>query len=1486
MHMILHVGLDVGSTTAKMVAVDRAGNIVYHSYRRHLSDVKNTVLGLLSELRKRFPAAMATMNVSGSAGLSLAKHLDLPFIQEVIACTQAVERFIPETEVVIELGGEDAKIIYFRGGMEQRMNSACAGGTGAFIDQIASLLQTDAEGLNRLAASYETLYPIASRCGVFAKTDVQPLLNEGARKEDIAASIFQSVVNQTISGLACGRPIRGKVAFLGGPLTFLSGLRDRFIETLGLKSDEAIFPEHAQYFVAIGAAFNSAQAYVSDKEVALQLDDLWRNVNRVDFKASGGKENVPLAPLFANEEELAEFRSRHARATAERGRLADYQGPCYLGIDAGSTTTKIVLIGALDELLYTSYGSNQGNPLQSVLHGMKELYRELPPGAWIARSVVTGYGEGLIKAALRIDAGEIETVAHYKAAVKFRPDVDFILDIGGQDMKCMKIKNGTIDSLMLNEACSAGCGSFLESFASALGLPIQAFAEEALSAQHPVDLGSRCTVFMNSKVKQVQKEGATLSDLSAGLSYSVVKNALQKVIKLRNPEDLGERVVVQGGTFLNEAVLRAFELLTGSEAVRPDTAGIMGAYGAALIAKEQAEQIAADLSVISGERALTVGAERGGASGAGQEQGASSLLASDRLDSFTCEVSRRRCGLCGNHCLLTVNKFPDRSVHITGNRCERGAGQRRTDAELPNLFAYKYERIFAYEALPLQEAPRGRVGIPRVLNMYENYPFWHTFFTRLGYHVMLSPRSDKGIFEKGMESIPSESVCYPAKLAHGHITALAEAGADFIFYPSVIYERKEEAEADNHFNCPVVTSYPEVIRTNMDVLGQRKIDFRNPFLTLDSKPALKRELCRAFPDIARKEIGEAVDLGWQENEQVRADIRRKGEEAVAYLTRTGKKGIVLSGRPYHIDPEIHHGIPELITGFGMAVLTEDSIAHLGVIEGRLRVVNQWKYHSRLYRAASFVSQRDDLELVQLTSFGCGLDAITADMVQEILENRNKMYTLLKIDEINNLGAARIRIRSLQAAMNERARKGVGSRLVRQSPGNAVFTPEMGKTYTIIAPQMSPIHFDLIQAAAMSEGYKLVVLEKAGRPIVDEGLRHVNNDACYPAILTIGQIMHALKSGDYDINRTAVMMTQTGGGCRATNYIALLRKALQDAGMSHVPVIAVSASGIEKQPGFKLSLGLIRKVIAASCYGDLLARVLYRSRPYERKPGSAQRLFDYWNDVCKLSLDSFRFREYSRIVRDIVRAFDALPVSTARKPRVGVVGEILVKFHPDANNHLIELIEAEGGEAVLPDLLDFFLYCSYNPTYKSEHMGKSAVAGKVASAVIAYLEHLRKPMKEALKASGRYGVPHRIEEMAAKAGRLLSVGNQTGEGWFLTGEMMELLDEGVSNIVCAQPFACLPNHVVGRGMIKGLKELYPEANISAIDYDAGASEINQVNRLKLMMSVAFKKSDGDDAGAGSGGSAAKSAEFFPRLPALQDLKEAHEIPPLIGARPLN
>ena len=1154
---ILHVGLDVGSTTVKIVVMNENKETIYKDYRRHFSDTKNTVCDVLNELNEKYPNSKFTLALTGSGAMSAAKFLGVSFIQEVVSCKRAVENYIPQTDVVIELGGEDAKIIYFDKSIEQRMNGTCAGGTGAFIDQMASLLHTDTAGLNELARNHKTIYPIASRCGVFAKTDVQPLINEGAAKEDIAASIFQAVVNQTISGLACGRPIRGKVAFLGGPLTYLSELRNRFIETLKLKDDEIIIPKEAHLLVATGAALDSLdEEPFSNEELTKKIQNL---------KVSKDTTTSPIEPLFKDYTEYEEFRKRHSKASVQKAKLQDYKGDCFIGIDAGSTTTKIVLIDKEGKLLYSLYGNNEGNPLQSVIKMLHSLYKVLPETAKLRFSGVTGYGEKLIQTALNVDIGEIETIAHYTAAKKFEPKVTSIVDIGGQDMKYIKLKNNTIDNIMLNEACSSGCGSFIETFAKSLNLNIEEFVKEALEAQNPVDLGSRCTVFMNSKIKQAQKEGYSVGDISAGLSYSVIKNAIQKVMKIRDVKKLGSHIVVQGGTFYNEAVLRAFELIVGRNVTRPDIAGLMGAYGMALLACEQYE---ANMDM----------------------EYHSTLATIEEIDKLDIKVTHTRCNGCENHCQLTINRFSNGKRHISGNRCEKGEGIVNSHKDLPNLVKYKYDRIFGYTPLEEKDASRGTIGIPRVLNMYEDYPFWFTLFTNLGFRVIISEKSTRKIYEKGIESMPSESVCYPAKLSHGHVISLIQNGIKTIFYPCIPYSRKEYEDANNRYNCPIVISYSEVLKNNIEELKSEDIKFINPFLPFESKALLKRMM--ELPEFKeynfnKKELKNAIEKAQQEYQKCRQDIHDKGKETIEYIEKNNLKGIVLAGRPYHVDPEINHGIDTLITSLGMCVLTEDSVADKALPERPLRVVDQWMFHSRLYAAADFVGRHDNLELVQINSFGCGVDAVTTDEVEEILTSFGKMYTLIKIDEVNNLGAVRIRLRSLLASINKRLNnkkeeKETGEYFLKKNP----FTEEMKKEYVILIPQMAPIHFDFIEPVLQSEGYKAKLLRECTQNTIETGLKYVNNDACYPSIITTGQMIEALESGEYDVNKTALIMSQTGGGCRATNYIGFIRKALKDAGFGQVPVISFNVVGMEKNPGFKLTLPLVEKLLKSMVYADL------------------------------------------------------------------------------------------------------------------------------------------------------------------------------------------------------------------------------------------------------------------------------------------------------------
>ena len=1633
------LGIDVGSTTVKAVVLD-GNRRLFSDYRRHNADVRASLGALLADVERALPGARVHAAITGSGGLTTARAMGIPFVQEVIAGTEATQRLHPEVDVVIELGGEDAKLTYLHPTPEQRMNGTCAGGTGAFIDQMATLLHTDASGLGELATRHTQLYPIASRCGVFAKSDIQPLINQGAAHEDLAASIFNAVATQTIAGLACGRPIRGHVMFLGGPLHFLPQLRAAFERTLADQVDSFTCPDNAQLYVAIGAALLSSGEPTPISELSTRL------ATRKALSLGTSR----MRPLFKDTAELEAFRERHARAHIERahwpvteespeksgpepdgpddeldgiddegphaasgtgGELRD--GDCFLGIDAGSTTIKAVVLDGRGRIVWEHYAGNEGDPVTAAVEILRRIHREMPDGVRIVRSCVTGYGESLVKAALRIDEGVVETMAHYRAAAYLNPGVTSVIDIGGQDMKYLRIKGDAIDSISVNEACSAGCGSFLQTFARSMGLEIGEFAEAALHAERPVDLGSRCTVFMNSSVKQAQRESATVGEISAGLSYSVVRNALYKVIKLKDADQLGERVSVQGGTFLNDAVLRAFELLTGREVVRPDVAGLMGCFGAALSARATYDGVP------------------------------SGLMSLGELSRFSLTTETATCKLCQNHCQLTITTFNDGQRHISGNRCERGATQERraTKSDLPNLYDYKYKRAFSYRRLLEGAATRGDIGIPRVLGMYENYPLWFTVLTSLGFRVMISGRSNHELFESGMDTIPSENVCYPAKLAHGHIEALIAKGIRTIWFPCVFYERELVQGAADHFNCPIVATYPEVIRNNVEAVrdgqqegpdgaegstgsGGSRVRMLSPFLNLADPATLAERLVEVFADwgVTLPEARRAVAAGFAEDAAFKADVRAEGRRALRWMEDNGRKGIVLAGRPYHIDPEINHGVPDVINTLGLAVLSEDSllpepdaaaseapepgaseetedagkaepegrparlarpkkpkktdwaaiarqagsspgtdqtpdpgdgaehavatgalsravaalrrrvdelrpdpqapadwsdVTGVGLptpkpvatqgVTGRLRVRDQWAYHSRLYQAAELVTTRDDLELVQLNSFGCGVDALTTDQVQEILESAGGVYTSLKIDEVSNLGAATIRLRSLAAASEARAAeraaqaeeadgavddaveidttapaersaarttergearaaeeasdRGEAGGAVggRELPGatSPVFTEAMRATHTILMPQMSPVHFRPLEPLMRRLGYQVELLESATRDDLEVGLRYVNNDACFPAIMVIGQLIGAFTDGSHDPDSCVVAISQTGGICRATNYAAMLRKGLREAGYPQVPVVAISLQGIESNPGFELTATMGLKMLQGIIIGDTLNTCLLRVRPYEVVEGATQELVDRWNRIIA---EYFEHKGrsatwggrigYRRLLREMVREFNDLPRrDEPRRPRVGVVGEILVKFQPDANNHVIDVIEAEGCEAAVPGLLPFFLSGLVTAQWEAEAygIGKESVAKKKAA--VWFIEQLQAPARAALRAAGgTFDIEPSTVELARKASKVLSLGNQAGEGWLLTGEMIELIEHGVPNIVCCQPFACLPNHVVGKGMFREVRRRYPQANIVAIDYDPGASEVNQLNRIKLMISTALMAQDGTEPGA--------------------------------------
>ena len=1608
----LRVGLDIGSTTVKAVVLDQSdslGDTLFSDYRRHHANVRATVAGLLVDIHKKLVDLgrgdePIRLSITGSGGLALADNLHVPFIQEVIAETEAIDKEYPQADVIIELGGEDAKITYLKPTPEQRMNGSCAGGTGAFIDQMSTLLDTDAAGLNEMAKSYENLYPIASRCGVFAKTDLQPLINDGAAKPDLAASIFTAVATQTIAGLASGRPIHGTVIFLGGPLFFMSELRAAFQRALEGKVDEFIVPTDAHLYVAYGSALQADtdsddqghhfEAYTCD-EILKRLDEL-KNL----------PSNTPtMPPLFPTEADREDFNKRHHKEHIHIGTLEGAHGPHFLGIDAGSTTIKATLVNDDREIVWSSYANNEGSPLTAAINIVKKIQSELPEGAWIARSCATGYGEGLITTGLHLDEGVVETMAHYRGAEMVSPGVTAVIDIGGQDMKYLAITDGVIDSIAVNEACSSGCGSFLQTFAMSMGLTIQEFTQKALASTHPVDLGSRCTVFMNSSVKQAQKEGASIEDIAAGLCYSVVRNALYKVIKLRDSGELGDTVVVQGGTFLNDAVLRAFELLTEREVTRPNIAGLMGAFGAALTARMHYEDIADDDNAHVGADGRSVDAAAAEESAAGDEPNAaahageivvdgvrhtvSSILTGEALNEMSMTTERDVCKLCQNHCKLTITTFQDGSRYVTGNRCERGGDSKKQRSDRPNLYDYKYKRCFAYRRLTDKKATRGEIGIPRVLNMYENYPFWFTLLTSLGFKVMISGRSSHELFETGIESIASENICYPAKLVHGHIKWLLGKGVKNIFYPCVSYEDNLVPNTDNHYNCPVVANYPVVIGANMPELREDGIRYMHPYFNLANHELMVDRIVEEFAwaNVSREEAETAVKAAYAEDKIFKNDVQEEGFKALAYMKEHNCRGIVLAGRPYHIDPEVNHGIPETICALGMVVLSEDSICELQpgenlhlsdyLSEGEedprkknangfrhvgdrkvtvsrmpLRVTNQWAYHSRLYAAAHFVASYPGLELVQLNSFGCGLDAITTDQVAEILADKADVYTLLKIDEVSNLGAAKIRLRSLKAAVEEReankAREAAAAKAVQgpkstgfrktgstaPTPGRQIlldstmaanpkltkamraaskraaerdlqaavaskngtsdgttgvtnaknakksghnnatmsryahrekFVKDMKKDYTIVAPQMSPIHFSLVESVIRSGGYKFDILKHASREDVETGLKYVNNDACYPAIMVIGQLIDAILEGKYDPDKVCLAITQTGGMCRATNYFGLIRKALIDAGYPQIPVIAISTQGLEDNPGFKVTPALLHRTVKALILGDLLMKCLYRVRPYEVEKGAANRLYEQWDVIVREALEHHgfsktaaktpwlkrRYLPYPVLAREIVKSFDALPLKDVpRKVRVGVVGEILVKYQPDANNHVVDVIESQDCEAVVPGIMEFMTTRPYITDWNEKYLGTGG--NKTLYALMRWsLDRYNAPIKAAIATShGKFKQDDPMPELVEKAAEVTSIGVQAGEGWLLTAEILELIEQGCPNVICAQPFACLPNHVTGRGMFGKIRRLHPEANIVSIDYDPGASEANQLNRIKLMIAAAKKAhkakfADGDE-----------------------------------------
>ncbi len=1402
-----YLGVDLGSITVKAVLTDEKGEVVFQKYQRHGSASRKTLAEILKEMDEKLPGIEVRGAVTGSAALNLARSLDFPFIQEVIASSRIIAKVAPQTDVAIELGGEDAKILYFGRSVDLRMNEACAGGTGAFIDQMATLLHTDTSGLNELAAHAKSIHPIASRCGVFAKTDMVSLLNEGVSREDLAISVLQAVVEQTISGLACGQPIRGNVAFLGGPLHFLPELVKRFVATLKLTPEQTLtFPE-GQFMVARGAALSA----LAEGSEAVSVPRL---IEKLDATRENLEITQALPPLFKDEADYAAFRARHAKDAINEDILETATGDLFLGVDLGSTTVKSVLIDEAGTVLAKSYNRNDGDPLKALIPYLITLLERIPASARLRGIGTTGYGANLARAALNAQVSEVETVAHLKAACFMQPECTYVIDIGGQDMKCLEVSEGAVSDVRLNEACSSGCGAFLQTFATSLGMSMPAFVQAALFAEHPVDLGSRCTVFMNSKVKQAQKEGASVPDIAAGLCYSVVRNALYKVLRLRAPGDLGDHVLVQGGSFLNDALLRIMENMLQREVIRPSLSGHMGAYGIALMALRQRDSLPECTLTAQGLRDL----------------------------SFNSKAVL--CKLCGNYCHLTINTFSNGQRLVSGNRCERGGGEVRDKSKepMPSIYAWKEKRLFDYTPLAENQAPRGRLGIPRVLNMYERYPFWFTLFTSLGFRVELSPPSSKEIYSLGFASMPSQTVCFPAKLAHGHVNHLIGQGIGHIFYPCIPRERMENRDAFDCYSCPVVCGYPEVVRLNTEELLKGESILHTPFLNPEDTSSMARTLSEEF-GIPKREVMQAMARALDAQAAYKRELKEEARRVLSLVEEKNGVCIVLCGRPYHVDPLVHHGIPNLITSLGAAVLSEDSMAALFEDideETPLRVVDQWTFPSRLYRAAKVVAAFENLELVQLTSFGCGIDAVTSDQVAEILHRAGKMHTLLKIDEGPSLGAARIRIRSLLASIEERREERRSSRRGKQVDDYLVhppvFTKEMRKTHHILAPQMSPVHFAFAESVFRGAGYNFHVLPNVTSEDIETGLKYVNNDACYPAQVVIGQLIAALQSGDVDPSKSALLLSQTCGPCRATNYPGLLKRALKEAGFEEVPTLTLRSKTGSYQPGFTFTRELFNNTFKAILYGDMVQRLSQHTCTYEINRGDTDTLVKKWVDRVTTDFAANKSRDLEADMQAMTKEFASIPMHGDRRPRVGIVGEILLCYHPDANRHVAELTRQEGGEPVLADMVDFFLYCFSDPIYQWQRLGGKALPAFLGWYFIQKFDHMRNALRKAL-AGSPFPQVARFKDLFSSAGKLISPGYQAGEGWLLSAELLKFINQGTTNALCLQPFGCLPNHVVGRGVFKEIKRLCGNANLMAMDYEGGSSEANLLNRIKLFMSMA-------------------------------------------------
>lgn len=1382
-------GLDVGSTTAKMVILDVSGKVVFSRYERHNAQVNKLLTSYFDEARQQLGDISTAIAVTGSVGMGTAEQLQAEFTQEVVAATRYVRQNYPSASALIDIGGEDAKVVLFQdGNIDLRMNGNCAGGTGAFIDQMAVLLGVSIERLNELALQAEHIHPIAARCGVFSKTDIQNLVSRNVPLPDIAASIFHAVAVQTIVTLSRGWTFHPPIVLCGGPLTFIPALRKAFADYLQIAESDFVLPAGGNLLPALGCAL-----YADEKRTA-SLSALAESL----AQKSAPEHPSALPPLFASSREYDRWREEKARYDWPSRPLVPGHQEAVLGIDSGSTTTKIVAVAPDGAILFTYYAPNMGNPIEAVRRGLSELKKQCDARQTrleITGSCSTGYGEELIKAAFALDGSIIETMAHYKAAQQMEPEVSFILDIGGQDMKAIFVKQGAIIRMELNEACSSGCGSFIETFASTLGYKVSDFARLACTATYPCDLGTRCTVFMNSKIKQVLREGATVADIAAGLSYSVVKNCLYKVLKLKHSQELGDTIVVQGGTMHNDAVVRAFELETGRQVARSNHPELMGAYGCALQAMERQ----------SAPRSL------------------------DTLLDSTGYTSRQvQCNGCENRCLVCRYTFPNGNTFYSGNKCER-IFTNRGESEQPgqNIYPFKYKLLFD-RATPSQGSPV--LGIPRVLNLYENYPFWHALFTHCGIRVVLSDLSTFACYEKALNTVMSDNICFPAKLVHSHIQDLIGKKVDRIFLPYVIYEHESDRKMPNSYNCPIVAGYSDVIRSAMSP----DIPVDSPAITFADAGLLAKQCTRYLETlgIPRQLAHEAIKQAWQAQRQYSLDIRHKAETILQESRQKGQPVILLAGRPYHTDPLIQHKLSEMIANLGVNVISDDIVREDTDIDTHdTYLVKQWAYMNRILKAAEWVArQGNDIHFVQMTSFGCGPDAFLLDEIRDILHRNGKPFTLLKIDDVNNIGSLKLRVRSLVESLRQNNRPGS----TEPFRTTRIFRKD-DRRRKIIAPFMSEYVTPMLVPLFKLSGYDVEVLPPSDAASAETGLKYANNEVCYPATLIVGDIINALQSGRYDLDHIAVAITQTGGQCRATNYLALIKRAMLDAGFGHIPVVTLGLGRkvVNEQEGFGLKWGKILSVaLNALLYTDTISKFYHASVVREREPGAATRLRDKYLSLAEKPILDNNPSGLVEYTRQAAREFNDICLDK-ECPRVGVVGEIFLKFNSFAHQHVVRFLTGQGIEVAPPLLLPFFMQGFVNRENKEKMFLRKREIPRVLTRTLYRLIEKRIAIFNQAASGFRYFVAFSdIYEEAGRTEGIVSGAAQFGEGWLLPAEIIEFTKQGIHNVVSLQPFGCIANHIVSKGIEKRLRMLYPELNLLSLDFDSGVSSVNVTNRLLL------------------------------------------------------